>query len=235
MDNVIRGAFNRLEGWSEVGSIRATATKSGSETVWELCRQLLDAGHPDAALRMYDERGMHCYTIGSFHKAARRALRVSDTIPTATYIGLRYVLIEAWPAVHQKTKEALQNREYVEIEGDFAILTDAGITAMNAYETVHGAPEVLPPAAVRDKATAVVKEPRQKRVYLTKRQVEGFTIATKQPYKWEIVVPTKTRKLMVDAGWVIIIKGDPTLTDEGQRVWNAHLVNPAPAIEVQAA
>jgi hypothetical protein len=218
MENAFSGNFNRLEGWSELGSVRATA-KAGGETVWELCRQLLDLGHPDGALRMFDERKMHCYTIGSIHKGAKRALRQTD-VPSGIYVGLRYVMMDAWLSVHAGTKQALLKRHYVEVDGDLATATEAGKAAIVEYEAVHGVQDISPPdPKERIEVVKLVREPREKKVVLTDKQMKAFVIAVKQPYKWDIVVSTKVAKMLVTAGWIVIANGFPKLTAEGTRVY----------------
>ena len=56
--------------WAECDGTRYTAAHKDSPTLFPLCRLLVEAGHAEGSLRIFDERGVHCVTVQSIYRGA---------------------------------------------------------------------------------------------------------------------------------------------------------------------
>jgi hypothetical protein len=191
---VFRGDFNRKENWAECDGVRFVSKQDGSDTIYTLCRSLVEAGHEDGSMQLFDERGMHCLTIHSIHRAATKMLTgiqlteyVSgdavvksdakpakpETVTSTIYGYLSLVADGKWRKLHGKTKNTMLRNEFATANGK---LTAKGETAIADYAAAH------PPKPVKE--------------YVARRREftedQRAAIGARMKASWEARQPTKT-------------------------------------------
>lgn len=203
--------------WIACNGIRYDLTGKSVNLVYPMCRLMLDAGLPDGAVQFYDDRGVHCMTVHSFH--ALCATKVTDKpeqftatkqpvpIPRAWYDALTAVLSggkDVLAKVRPSTVSAFRTLGYVDDSGD---VTEDGLDAMAQRET-------LCPASEAPDAEPEIQLPK----FITPKQREAFEIVhAGETDKWE-VLHGKTTNTMIREGWVEMDGSRPVLTAKGLHV-----------------
>lgn len=251
MSQVFQGRFHRVDGWSECDGIRYEQKGRAKELVYPLCRALVNAGHPDGKLELFDERGMHCMTVASIHKGATLCISEGDNgihtvkwIPfdergnmaslAPTYISqdwydaLSRIISEGKPvfdALHGKTRNAFVDREYVLVLDDQIEVMDAGLEAMAEFEAAKAAGKIKAAEAVtetEDTAEIAHKSDDVDLPYLvTTKQREAFQIAQRGDATAWNALHGKTSNFMLRQGWVKLNGDKPVVTEAGMKVATA--------------
>lgn len=150
---------------------------------------------------------------------ARKVAIDTGVISTIAYTGLRQVQMGYWATIDGRAKLYLAKNQLVDDE----TVTEAGLAAMTAYEAVYGRLEIVAPVEKLPLVTKPPREPKEKRVILSEKQMEAFRIVVKQPYRWDSVA-SRTRNVMTASNWVTVDHNHlPKLTPEGQRIYDANV------------